>query len=128
MKQKRYSQLAHWGAYTAVVEDGRLVRCEPFERDAAPSPLLGSIVPLVYGKKLRVSSFVVFVALLAAGLIGGVEGAIVVLPIVASYPIIERIWLKPYLRRETIAVHEAVEEEDRDHGRDYSSSRRSILF
>ena len=86
------------------------------------------IVPLVYGKKLRVSSFVVFVALLAAGLIGGVEGAIVVLPIVASYPIIERIWLKPYLRRETIAVHEAVEEEDRDHGRDYSSSRRSILF
>jgi len=47
MSIKRYPQLAHWGAYTAVVEDGRLIRCEPYSADADPSPLLGSMAPLV---------------------------------------------------------------------------------
>lgn len=51
MSIKRYPQLAHWGAYTAVVEDGRLIRCEPYSADADPSPLLDSIVPLVYSDK-----------------------------------------------------------------------------
>lgn len=64
------------------------------------------IVPWVYGNRMRVSSFVVFFALIAAGFIGGIEAAVIILPIVASYPIIEKIWLKPYLRRETIAIHE----------------------
>ena len=45
---KRYPQLAHWGAYTAVVEDGRLIACEPFERDPAPSPMLASIPAMVH--------------------------------------------------------------------------------
>ena len=48
MAAKRFPQLAHWGAYTAVVEDGRLVRCEPFERDRYPSPMLGAIPEMVY--------------------------------------------------------------------------------
>lgn len=51
MSIKRYPQLAHWGAYTAVVEDGRLIRCEPFADDPDPSPLLDSIVPMVYSDK-----------------------------------------------------------------------------
>ncbi|SDC70630.1 biotin/methionine sulfoxide reductase [Cupriavidus sp. YR651] len=45
---RRFPQLAHWGAFTAVVEDGRLVRCEPFAADPNPSPLLDAIVPTVY--------------------------------------------------------------------------------
>ena len=64
------------------------------------------IVPFVYGNRMRVSSFVVFFTLIAAGIIGGIEGAIIVLPIVASYPIVEQIWLKPFLRRETLVVHD----------------------
>jgi predicted PurR-regulated permease PerM len=63
------------------------------------------IVPAVYGKRLRVSGFVVILALIAAGLIAGFEGAIAVLPVVASYPIIERIWLKKYVGRETVKEH-----------------------
>ncbi|WON78298.1 molybdopterin guanine dinucleotide-containing S/N-oxide reductase [Serratia sp. UGAL515B_01] len=47
----RYPQLAHWGAYHAVVENGRLVRCEPFAEDNDPSPLLNSIMPMVYSDK-----------------------------------------------------------------------------
>lgn len=48
MPEQRFPQLAHWGAYTAVVKDGRLVRCEPFERDRHPSPMLHAIPEMVY--------------------------------------------------------------------------------
>lgn len=48
---RRHPQLAHWGAYTAVVENGRLVRCEPFAHDPNPSPMLDSIVPTVYSPR-----------------------------------------------------------------------------
>ncbi len=51
MAIQRVPHLAHWGAFTAVVEDGRLIGCEPFAGDAAPSPLLGSIVPSVYSPR-----------------------------------------------------------------------------
>ncbi|MFP9229905.1 molybdopterin-dependent oxidoreductase [Pectobacterium cacticida] len=51
MAIKRYPHLAHWGAFTAVVEDGRLIRCEPFAADPAPSAMLDSIVPLVYSER-----------------------------------------------------------------------------
>lgn len=67
------------------------------------------IVPAVYGKRLRVSSFVVLVTLIAAGLLAGVEGAIAALPIVASYPIIERIWLKRFVGQKTVARHQLAE-------------------
>ena len=48
MARQRFQQLAHWGAFTAVVEDGRLVACEPFARDPAPSPMLGAMPAMVY--------------------------------------------------------------------------------
>lgn len=64
------------------------------------------IAPLVYGKRLRVSSFVVFFALLAAWAVAGIEGAIGILPIVASYPVIEKIWLTNIVRPDAIRVHD----------------------
>lgn len=51
MAIQRFPHLAHWGAYTAVVEDGRLIRCEPFQQDQAPSRMIDSIVPYVYAKE-----------------------------------------------------------------------------
>lgn len=51
MVVQRKPHLAHWGAFTALVEDGQLVGCEPFAADPAPSPLLGSIVPSVYSDR-----------------------------------------------------------------------------
>lgn len=68
------------------------------------------IVPRIYGNQLRLSTLTVFVTCLAAGIVGGVVGVIVVLPLIASYPIIERIWLKPILGRETVARHEEIDE------------------
>lgn len=51
MSTRRFPQLSHWGAYTAVVENGRLIACEPFGEDPHPSPMIDSIVPMVYSDK-----------------------------------------------------------------------------
>jgi predicted PurR-regulated permease PerM len=63
------------------------------------------IVPKVYGNRLRLSTLTVLVSCLAAGLVAGVVGVILVLPLIASYPILERIWLQPYLQRGTAEKH-----------------------
>lgn len=44
---------SHWGAFEAVVENGRLVDTRPFEHDQAPSPILKAIAPAVH-HELRV--------------------------------------------------------------------------
>jgi predicted PurR-regulated permease PerM len=72
------------------------------------------IVPKIYGNRLRLSTLTVLVSCLAGALLAGVTGAIAILPIVASYPIIERIWLRPLLEPDTVATHEAID--DHEHG------------
>jgi biotin/methionine sulfoxide reductase len=54
MTVARFPSLAHWGAFTALVEDGRLVGCEPFARDPAPSSMLDSMPEMVHSP-LRVA-------------------------------------------------------------------------
>jgi biotin/methionine sulfoxide reductase len=51
---QRYPTLSHWGAYTAVVRDGRLVACEPFVPDRAPSPMIHTMPDMVHSP-LRVA-------------------------------------------------------------------------
>lgn len=46
--RSRFPTLSHWGAYTAVVEGGKLVACEPFPCDSAPSPILQSMPGMVH--------------------------------------------------------------------------------
>jgi predicted PurR-regulated permease PerM len=67
------------------------------------------IVPLVYGNALKLSTLTVLIACLVAGSLAGIIGIIVVLPIVASYPIIERVWLRPRLEPDTVARHEQID-------------------
>src|SRR6185436_20547453 len=67
------------------------------------------IIPRVYGKRLRLSTPVVLVALLIGGSLYGILGAVLVLPLVAAYPIIERIWLHEYLSDEVLKDHSALE-------------------
>lgn len=66
------------------------------------------IVPRVYGKSLRLSTLGVLLALIVGGSLQGIIGAVIVLPLVAAYPIIERIWLKDYLAPEVIQDHSAL--------------------
>lgn len=70
------------------------------------------IVPKVYGNRLRLSTLTVLVSCMAAGLVAGVVGAIVILPVVASYPIIERIWLRRHLESDTVATHAQIDAEE----------------
>lgn len=44
----RHPSLSHWGAFTALVENGRVVGCEPFALDPAPSPMLDAIPEMVH--------------------------------------------------------------------------------
>jgi len=64
------------------------------------------IVPRVYGKKLRLSKLAVPLAVAAGGLVAGVVGAIAVLPIVAAYPVVERLWLAGKFEPDTVKSHE----------------------
>src|ERR1700761_6670084 len=50
----RFPSLAHWGAFYALVGNGRLIGCEPFKRDSAPSPMLAAIPEMVHSP-LRIS-------------------------------------------------------------------------
>lgn len=45
---ERFPSLSHWGAFTALVEQGRFVRAEPFALDPSPSPLLDALPEVVY--------------------------------------------------------------------------------
>ena len=67
------------------------------------------ILPRVYGRRLRLSSLVVMVTLIIGGSLFGVAGAVLVLPIVAAYPIVERVWLQDYLSDHVLDDHSALE-------------------
>ncbi len=66
------------------------------------------IVPRVYGQRLRLSTLAVLLALMAGTTLQGLIGAVLVLPLVAAYPIIERIWLAGYLGAEVLKDHRAL--------------------
>lgn len=67
------------------------------------------IVPRIYGRRLQLSTLAVLLALVVGGTLQGILGAILILPLVAAYPIIERIWLHDYLSNEVIRDHAALE-------------------
>lgn len=63
------------------------------------------ICPLVYGNRMRMSGLVVLLAFLAGGLVAGLPGALVILPIAASYPIVEKIWLRHVVQGSALRDH-----------------------
>ena len=63
------------------------------------------IAPKVYGRELELSNLAVLVAVAIGGQLGGVMGALLALPIAATYPIVERNWLRPHLASDTIERH-----------------------
>lgn len=67
------------------------------------------LVPKIYGNRMRVSGLVVLFALAAGALLAHIQGAIAILPIVASYPFIERIWLIPFIGQKSVTKHKKLE-------------------
>jgi predicted PurR-regulated permease PerM len=72
------------------------------------------LVPRIYGQRLRLSTLAVLLALLAGTTLQGLIGAVLVLPLVAAYPIIERIWLANYLAPDAVKDHSALAKSDRE--------------
>jgi predicted PurR-regulated permease PerM len=66
------------------------------------------LLPRIYGNKLKISTLSVLLALLVGGRLQGIIGAVLVLPLVAAYPIIERHWLAGFLRSRVLTDHEAL--------------------
>jgi hypothetical protein len=66
-------------------------------------------VPRIHGRRLQLSTLAVLLALIVGGTLQGIVGAFLILPLVAAYPIIERIWLHDYLSSEVIHDHSALE-------------------
>jgi predicted PurR-regulated permease PerM len=69
------------------------------------------IVPRVYGKEMRLSTLTVLLAIMIGGALQGAAGAILILPFVAAYPIVERLWLRDQLPEDTVERHEELAEE-----------------
>lgn len=69
------------------------------------------VVPMIYGKRLRVSTLTVLLGLLAGVLLAGIPGALAALPVLASYAAIERIWLKPFLREGVSEKHDLMKDQ-----------------
>ena len=70
------------------------------------------IVPKVYGDRLRLRLSPCLFPAWRPVLIVGVVGAIAILPIDASYPIIERIWLRRHLEADTVSKHIEIDAEE----------------
>ncbi|MBV9495478.1 MAG: AI-2E family transporter [Acidobacteria bacterium] len=67
------------------------------------------IIPRIYGGQMRLSTLTVLLSITVGGALAGAVGAVLILPFVAAYPIVERIWLRPLLPEDTVARHEAIE-------------------
>ena len=66
------------------------------------------IGPRIYGGRLRLSNVAVLVAFAVGAELGGVVGALLAMPIAATYPTIEKLWLRNQLGDDVVAEHEAV--------------------
>jgi len=66
------------------------------------------IIPLVYGREMRLSTLTVLLAVTVGGVLQGAIGAVLILPFVAAYPVVERIWLAHRLQRDTLARHRRI--------------------
>jgi predicted PurR-regulated permease PerM len=64
------------------------------------------IVPKIYGQKLRLSTLTVLLSISIAGSLAGIIGAVVILPVVAAYPVIERLWFGRHLPPHTVPDHQ----------------------
>jgi predicted PurR-regulated permease PerM len=86
---------------TAVAVSGLYVLCSVIENYG--------IAPKVYGRHLKLSRVAVLLGLGVGAALGGIIGALLALPVVAAYPIVERIWLRESLGTSVLAEHARLE-------------------
>jgi len=72
------------------------------------------VVPRIYGRAMRLSTLAVLLAVSFGGMVWGPAGAVLILPIIAAYSPIERIWLRRHLPEDTIRKHDAMAGDDEE--------------
>jgi len=77
---QRTPTATHWGAVSAIVEDGRLVDVEPFATDRHPSPIIASLAGAIHDKT-RVAEPMVRTGYLERGPGGGSRGTEAFVPV-----------------------------------------------
>ena len=70
------------------------------------------ISPKVYGSRLQVSNLAVIGAFALGAELGGVIGALIALPLVAIYPVIEDMWLRDRLGTDVVRDHRRIEQSE----------------
>ena len=63
------------------------------------------LTPRLYGNRLRISTLTVLLAIVVGGMLDGIVGAILALPLVAAYPVVEKHWLDDYLHPDAVEDH-----------------------
>jgi predicted PurR-regulated permease PerM len=67
------------------------------------------IQPKVYGTAMELSALAVIGAFLVGAELGGVLGALVALPLAATYPVVERVWFRDTARGDLPREHQRIE-------------------
>jgi predicted PurR-regulated permease PerM len=67
-----------------------------------------TLLKVTYGGRVRLSNVAILVAFAIGAELGGVGGALLAMPIAATYPTIEKLWLRDQLGDDVVAEHEAV--------------------
>jgi predicted PurR-regulated permease PerM len=70
------------------------------------------IGPRTFGATLRLPTLAVVLGLVVGYALMGILGAVLVLPLMAAYPILEKEWLKNYLAPDVLADHRALSRTD----------------
>ena len=71
------------------------------------------ITPKVFGYEMELSNLAVIVSVIVGAELGGVMGGILALPIAATYPTVERIWLRDRLSGDTVEIHKRLSATER---------------
>jgi predicted PurR-regulated permease PerM len=70
------------------------------------------ISPKVYGSRLQMSNLAVIGAFALGAELGGVVGALIALPLVAIYPVVEDMWLRDRLGPDVVGDHRRIEQSE----------------
>jgi predicted PurR-regulated permease PerM len=70
------------------------------------------ISPKVYGRGLKMSNLAVIAAFALGAELGGVVGALIALPLVAIYPVVEDVWLRDRLGPDVVRDHRRIEQSE----------------
>ena len=85
------------------------------------------LVPRLYGNRMRLSTLTVLLAIVAGGMLDGVVGAMLALPLVAAYPVVEKHWLDDYLHPDAVEDHASLRAATDESAKDQEAAVDAVM-